>query len=221
MSYSRTCGGDHRTVMLVTLILGILLFGLMRFAAPRWMVYTASQLTLLIGFALVGGTLLRHRKELGIAEDHRAVREAERVAGRLARLRERMLEQAYVKIKVGKPLDGWREIQTWISQHGRGETALEERRAVLAVAAQWDDPRPADRLADDLIALLLSQGDTPHALETLEQRLAQNPRFLPSSSQRARLADLAGRAGKPALRRQLEAAGPPTTQHIPTPRGSR
>jgi hypothetical protein len=221
MSYSRTCGADHRRVLLVMLVLGALLLGLMRFAAPRWMVYTASQLTLLIGFALVGGTLLRHRKELGIAEDHRAQREAERTAGRLARLRERMLEQAYVKIAVGKPLDGWREIQAWIAQHGRGDNALEERKAVLATAAQWDDPRPADRLADDLIAMLLAQGGAALALEVLEQRVTQNPRFQPSNSHRARLADLAGKSGKPALRRALETPGAPGTQAIPvTPRRS-
>jgi hypothetical protein len=218
MAYSRTCGADHRQVMLVVLFLGALLFGLLRFAAARWMVFTTSQLTLLIGFALVGGTLLKHRQALGIAEDHRAQRDAERTASKLTRLRERMLEQAYVKITVGKPLDAWREIQAWISQHGHGEDALQERKAVLEAAERWEDARPADRLADDLITLLLARNDVGRALEVLEQRIIRNPRFLPSSSHRGRLAELAGKSGKPALRRQLEASTGSVTQTVPNTR---
>jgi hypothetical protein len=211
MAYSRTCGADHTRVMLFIASLGALLFGLLRFAAPHWIVFTATQLTLLVGFALVGGTLLEHRKALGISSDHRAQREAERLGRKQGRLRERMLERAYVKIQLGKPLDGWREIQAWIAQHGRGDNALAERRALLARAAEWDDVRPADRIADDLITMLLALKESGKALEVLEQRIAKNPRFLPSSSHRARLAELAGVAGKQALRRQLEAA---TTSNI-------
>lgn len=205
MAYSRTCGRDHRKVRLVILLLGGLLFGLIRFAAPLWMVLSASLLILLIGFALVGGTLARHRKALGLS-DVRAQREARRSASQLAKLRERMLEQAHNQIKMGKPLDGWREIQNWIAQRGRGDNRLSERRAVLAAAARWSDPRPADRLADDLINIFLAQGDPKRALAMLEQRMTQNARFLPSTTNRARLADLALKAGKAALHRHLEAS---------------
>lgn len=202
MAYSRTCGHDHRKVRIVVLALGTLIFGLLRFAAPSWMVLSASLLMLLVGFALVGGTLLRHRKELGIS-DLRAQREAKRSAKEITRLRERMLEQAYSKIKAGKPLDGWREIQNWMAERGRGDNALPERKAVLAAAVQWSDPRPADRLADDLINLFLAQKDPKRALAMLEQRLAQNPRFLPSSTHRTRLTDLAVKAGKTVLHQKL------------------
>lgn len=202
MAYSRTCGHDHRKVRHVVLLLGALIFGLLRFAAPPWMVLSASLLMLLISFALVGGTLARHRKELGLS-DLRAQREAERSASQITKLRERMLEVAYAKIKSGKPLDGWREIQNWMSQRGRGDNALPERKAVLAAAVKWSDPRPADRLADDLISIFLAQGDPKRALSMLEQRLTQNERFLPSSSHRTRLADLAVRAGKTGLHQKL------------------
>jgi hypothetical protein len=216
LAYSRTCGGDHRRVMLVVVILGVLLLGLLRFAAPNWMVFTAAQLTLLIGFALVGGTMLEHRQELGIATDHRAQREAERLGRQQARLRERMLERAYLKIKLGKPLDGWREIQAWIGQHGSGDNAFAERTALLEKASAWEDVRPADRIADDLITMLLARRESGRALEVLEQRMARNPRFMPASSHRARLAELAGVAGKPALRRQLEAARAAATSALQT-----
>jgi hypothetical protein len=219
MAYSRTCGADHRQVSWVVLALGALLFGLLRFAAPRWMVLTTSQLILLIGFAMVGGTLLKHRKALGITEDLRTQREAARRASQLARLRERMLQQAYAKICQGKPLDGWREIQTWIVQNGRGDNAVEERKTLLAAASRWEDRRPADRIADDLISRFLAQGDAAGALGMLEERLAQNPRFVPSSTHRAQLADLATRCGKPALRQQIEAAKAAATRSVPVPRG--
>jgi hypothetical protein len=73
---------------------------------------------------------------------------------------------------------------------------------VLEAACSWDDVRPADRLANELIDLLLARRDSGTALEVAEQRLASNPQFTPA--QAPRLAELAGLAGKRALRRKLQ-----------------
>ena len=110
---------------------------------------------------------------------------------------------------MGKLLEGWQEIQAWLTRHGQGEQALAEQRAVLEAASRWDDVRPADRLADDLIALLLAARETGQALEVLERRLASNPRFRPARADHTvRLAELASLAGKGALRRRLESEPP-------------
>ena len=75
---------------------------------------------------------------------------------------------------------------------------------MLAIAARWDDVRPADRLTNELIELYFARRQTGRALEVVEERLAANPKFTPSHPAHAlRLAELAAAAGKRALRRQL------------------
>jgi hypothetical protein len=74
---------------------------------------------------------------------------------------------------------------------------------VFEAACGWEDARPGDRLANELIGLLLARRQTGVALEVAEQRFAANPQFRPTSAQR--LTELAAVAGKRALRRQLEA----------------
>jgi hypothetical protein len=81
---------------------------------------------------------------------------------------------------------------------------LLEHRAVLAIAARWDDVRPADRLTNELIELYFARRQTGRALDVVEERLATNPKFKPTHPAHAlRLAELAAAAGKRALRRQL------------------
>jgi hypothetical protein len=220
-TYGRTGGSAHRQAQFVILASGSLLFALLRFAAPSWIIFSAAQLMLLVGFALVGGTMFEHRRALGIDAERREHRQAQRAAEQRAQQRRKMLERAYLKIKIGKPLDGWREIQAWLGQHGRGEHVLSERKAILQAISAWDDTRPADHLADDLIAVLLSRRESGRALEVLERRLAANPRFRPAAAHRARLAELAGVAGKQALRRHLETSTTIITQTPPPSRARR
>ena len=204
--YARTCGAQYRAAWWVIVALGSLLFALLRFAAPSWIIFSATQLMLLVGFALVGGALFEHRRELGIAPEQLARREAQRAAGRRTHLRRVMLKRARLNLESGKPADCWREIQTWIGQHGKGPDAAQEHKALLEVTCKWDDPRPADRLTDDLVAILLGKRQLQRALMVLEQRLATNPRFRPKH--RTQLAGLAAAAGKSTLRHQLESSPP-------------
>jgi hypothetical protein len=205
MSFARSCGRQYRQTMVLFVVLGSLLFGLLRFAAPLWIIASATQLMLLVGFALVAGAMFEHSHELGIAPEQRAQREADRDTRQLALKRRRMLERAYLKLKVKSPMECWQEVQAWLAEHGRGDRALPERRAILEIAGAWDDPRPADRIADEVIGMHLARRESGYALVTLERRLAAHPRFRPSSAHRPRLAELATLAGKPALRRHIEA----------------
>jgi hypothetical protein len=79
-----------------------------------------------------------------------------------------------------------------------------EYRAVLEAASKWDDARPADRLANELVALLLAKRANGEALGVVEQRFATNPQFqvLPAA-QAVRIAELAGAAGKRSLQRRI------------------
>jgi hypothetical protein len=226
--------GQRDYLLLVVAIPGLaLLFSsLGHFGASPWVLIGGGQLSFLLAFSLVGSVLHEHRHELGI--EYRTLEEhiAERTAREHASERNRMMDHAYMKFRVGKPLEGWQEIQTWLKSQQAGVPAgdslagprrgfprwplgrrsvadprdelLSEHRAVLAVAARWDDVRPADRLTDELVELYFARRQTGRALEVVEERLATNPKFKPTHAAHAlRLAELAAAAGKRALRRQL------------------
>jgi len=222
-SVIRGVGRDYLLLVVAIPGLALLFFTLGHHGANSWVLIGGGQLSFLLAFALIGSVLHEHRLELGI--EYRTLQEhiAERTEREHASERNRMMDHAYMKFRVGKPLEGWQEIQTWFkskrapaggsfadrSVAGRsvvdaGDELLLEHRAVLAIAARWDDVRPADRLTNELIELYFARRETGRALEVVEQRLAANPKFMPSHPAHAlRLAELAAAAGKRTLRRQL------------------
>jgi hypothetical protein len=170
------------------------------------------QLVFLLTFALMGGALFEHRLELGIESRTRLERLAERDAREHEIERGRMLDRAYSGFRVRKPLEGWQEIETWLRRFGQAPREgqpgdgplLVEYRAILEAASQWDDVRAADRLANDLVGLLLAKRANGEVLSVVERRLATNPQFqvLPRA-QAIRVAELAGAAGKRPLQRRV------------------
>jgi len=188
--------------------LAVLLTVLFRSEIPLWLGLAATQLGLLVVFALVGGVLHEHRPELGIEFKSTRERLQERSQREHATERNRMLETAHRKFRVGKPLEGWQEIETWLKSKGSAgdptDKLLLEHRAVLAAVLRWDDVRPGDRLSDELLTLYLARRETGRALEVVEERLASNAHYRPKQAALGkRLAELAAAAGKRSLRRQL------------------
>ena len=208
LSLIRGIGRDYVLLVCSILALAGLVLALARYGAPDWVLVSGTQLALLLVFALVGGVLHEHRLELGIETRSLRERLAERTQREHASERSRVLDVAYGKFRVAKPLEGWQQIDAWLKLHGGAadpdNKLLLEHRAVLAAAARWDDVRPADRLTDDLVGLYLARRETGRALEVVEERLASNPLYRPRHAAHAvRLAELAAVAGKRALRRQL------------------
>ncbi|MDB6104337.1 MAG: hypothetical protein JWO52_4336 [Gammaproteobacteria bacterium] len=189
-------------------------------AVSMGLALSAMQLMFLLTFALLGGTLFEHRLELGIESKTRQERMAERDAREHEAERRRMLDRAYSGFRVRKPIEGWQEIEAWLRQYGQGapresqadrsggnpggSPLLVEYRAVLEAASKWDDVRAADRLANDLVGLLLAKRANGEVLSVVEKRLATNPQFqvLPPA-QAIRVAELAGAAGKRPLQRRV------------------
>ena len=205
----RGIGRDYILLLASIVAVAILTYAVIANGAPFWLSTAALQLGLLVIFALVGGALYEHRLELGI--EFRSTRErlAERSEREHAGARAQMMDDAYTRFRVKKPLEGWQEIQTWLKLHGHAEDLTDklllEHRAVLETAARWDDVRPADRLTDDLVELYFARRETGRALDIVEERMASNPAYRPkNSAHAARLIELAAAAGKRALRRQLE-----------------
>lgn len=215
LSVVRGIGRDYAVLLVSIVAVAALVYAVSQAGAPYWLSIAATQLGLLTVFALVGGALHEHRLELGI--EFRTARErlAERTERERLSERGRVMDDAYTRFRVGKPLEGWQEIQSWLKLHGHAEDLtdklLVEYRAVLATAARWDDVRPADRLTDDLVELYFARRETGRALEVVEERLATNPRYRPKNpANTIRLVELAAAAGKRALRRQLTDDGKET-----------
>jgi hypothetical protein len=209
LSVIRGVGRDYILLLVSIGAVAMLTFAMVTAGTPYWLSTAALQLGLLVIFALVGGALYEHRPELGIEFRSARERQAERSEREHVSARARMMDDAYTRFRVKKPLEGWQEIQTWLKLHGRAEDLTDklllEHRAVLETAARWDDLRPADRLTDDLVELYFARRETGRALDVVEERMASNPAYRPrNAAHTARLVELAAAAGKRALRRQLE-----------------
>jgi hypothetical protein len=200
----RALGWDYVLLNGATLVTVGILYGMAAHDAPIWLLVILLQVLFLLTFSLTGGAVFEHRLVLGIDSITRKERLAARDAREHKAKRDHMLDHAYSSFRVRKPLEGWKEIETWLQQHGQGENQTIEYLALLDTASKWDDVRAADRLANDLATLLLARRATGEALTVVERRLATNPRFKMSQPlQAVRLAELAGAAGKRALQRQL------------------
>jgi hypothetical protein len=204
----RALGRDYILLNAVTLVSAGLVYWIAVHEVSTLLVLIATQLLLLLTFCLVAGAMFEHRLELGIDTRTRHERTAERATREHQAERGRMLDTAYSNFRVRKPVEGWQAIENWLGANARGENQLPEYRAVLEAASQWDDVRAADRLADDLIGLLLTKRANGAALLVVEQRLATNPKYQVSPPARAiRIAELAGAAGKRALQRRVAPEG--------------
>src|SRR3569833_741801 len=208
LSLIRGIGRDYAVLLMSILAVAVLVYAVVRAGAPYWLVVAATQLGLLAVFALVGGALHAHRLELGIEFRTPRARLADRTEREHINERGRVIDDAYTRFRLGKPLEGWQEIQSWLKLHGHAadltDKLLLEHRAVLATAARWDDVRPADRLTDELVELYFARRETGRALEVVEERLTTNPRYRPKNpGHTTRLVELATAAGKRSLRRHL------------------
>jgi hypothetical protein len=199
-----TLGLDYLLITFIMLASAGILYCLISIEAPSWVGMSVEELLLLFIFSCVGSALFERRAVLGLESRSQDEHREERRQREHIRGRQRAMDHAYEQFRHNKPQEGWREVERWLTQHAHGQQRLIEYYAVLKAASAWDDPRPADRLANDLIAILLVQRETGAALEVAEARFASNPLFRATAA--VRLAELAGLAGKRALRRQL--AGP-------------
>jgi hypothetical protein len=197
---------DYLFLIVAMLLAAVVAYGLATTHASLWVTLAVVQLLFLFVVALIGSAMFAHRIDFGLESRSPDERLAERDRRDHLKARQQLIDLAYEQFRVQKPLDGWREIENWLKTHAVGDNTLTEYHAVFDAACAWDDVRPGDRLANDLIGLLLVRRQTGAALEVAARRFALNPKFKPVNA--PRLAELAAVAGKPGLRRQLEPKSP-------------
>jgi hypothetical protein len=147
--------------------------------------------------ACIGGALFEWRRELHIQAAEGPEREEERAALELARERDAIMDRLYREHIANAAAS----VRRLLAEAGR---PVDECRWLHARAAQMDDQRLANFLAQLLLPLLLDRGATGEALDVTRQRLRASPDFRPkTSTELARLVELARAAGDRATAARL------------------
>jgi hypothetical protein len=139
--------------------------------------------------ACIGGALFEWRRELEIQAAEGPEREEERAALELARERDAIMDRLY-REHIANAAASVRRLLA------EADHPVDECRWLHARAAQMDDQRLANFLAQLLLPLLLDRRATGEALAVTRQRLRESPDSRPkTSAELARLVELARAAG--------------------------
>ena len=200
----RTLGRRYAAVWLALALCGAALSGLWHLTSSFALLAAGTQLALLEVFAVIGGAVHEERFALGLEVLTREDRESDRESREHTAARAAMLDTSYAKTRLKRWADAWQDIEQWLARHGTPERGFAEYAAVFEATQAWDEPVIADRLTTEYLGWLLRRGESGHALQVLERRLARNGHYRPTDAGlAARLAELASLAGKPTLSRAL------------------
>jgi hypothetical protein len=207
LALMRGLGWDYLWLVVSTGTLAALVYTAVLNGAPLWGAIALTMLFFMTTVSLIGGAVFEHRAELGVATRTRRERLNERDRQDHERERRAVLDESYAQLRLKRSLDAWQGIDRWLARYRGHDSERDEYHAVLRVVSRWDDPAVGDKLANEFIALLLAKRANGAALEVAERRVASNPNFraMPAA-QATRLAELAGLAGKRALKRHFEGA---------------
>jgi hypothetical protein len=202
----RGVGLDYVWLVVASVASAGVVYAFAQHGAPFWSLIVLTMLFFMTTFSLIGGAVFEHRAELGVATRTLRERMIERDQQDHDRERAAVLDEAYAQLRLKRSLDAWQGIDSWLARYRGGDSERVEYDAVLRVISRWDDPVVADKLANEYIARLLAARATGAAIEVAEYRVARNPGFHATPpAQAQRLAELAGLAGKRALKRHFEA----------------
>jgi hypothetical protein len=154
-------------------------------------------------FQLLGMLIHRRRFELGFDADHAPERRQARDDRDLDRERSRFVDQLFAECRSGSTRNAWAMIER---RAGGGAGRLPELEWIHQRVTAWPDPRLANRVAKELLGLLLVARRNGDALEVVRARFQADARFRPATAaETIRLAELARDAGDRPLARRLRA----------------
>jgi len=163
-----------------------------------------AQLVLMAMFCAIGGGIFERRIELQLATRTHEERLAEREDRHHAEARAAILDRSYALLRLKRRSEAWANLEPWIRTHCPDTHPFTEYHALLEATCTWDDPIIGDRVTNEYVAKLLTNGETGMALDALQFRLGSNAAFCPLPPAYAkRLAELAALAGRKAMSRQL------------------
>lgn len=166
-----------------------------------WLRIALLMLLWLMVFSLLGGVIHARRLELGFEPEHSPERRLLRDQRDRDRERDRFIDQVFAEYRSGSSLNAWDTIK---ARAERGPDRVAEYAWIHERVASWSGPRLANRVAQELLPLLLSAGRNGEALRLVENRLRSDPQFHPLSGDDAiRIARLARDGGNWPLARSM------------------
>lgn len=154
-------------------------------------------------FQLLGVLIHRRRLELGFDADHAPERRQRRDDRDRDRERSRFVDQLFAECRSGSTGNAWATIER---RAGGGAGRLPELEWIHERVAAWPDQRLANRIAKELLGLLLAARRNGDALDVVRGRLQADAQFRPATAAATiRLAELARDAGDRPLARRLRA----------------
>jgi hypothetical protein len=155
----------------------------------------------LVMFSVLGGVLHVRRHEVGFEPEHSP--ERRRLLDERDRNRERdqFIDQVFAEFRAGGRGNPFASIQQRATQ---STNPLAEYEWIHDRVAMWSNPKLANRVAQELLPLLLAAKRHGDALKLVKSRLQAHPGFRPLASEHLlRLVELARDAGDRALARTL------------------
>ncbi len=166
-----------------------------------WLRIALLMLLWLMVFSLLGGVIHARRFELGFDPEHSPERSRLRDQRDRDRERDRFIDQVFAEYRSGSSRNAWDTIH---ARAERGPDRVAEYAWIHERVASWSGPRLANRVAQELLPLLLSAGRNGEALRLVENRLQHDPQFHPlSGDDSIRIARLARDGGNRPLARTM------------------
>jgi hypothetical protein len=161
--------------------------------------YAAAELGVLHVFSLIGACVHTRRLQLGFEPRFSPERQAQKAMRERDRLRDRMLDDAFVAIRSAHFRLAAETLSRWVALYDADEAAAESIQ-IIARAANWNDERGLAVAARCAVTYLLQVDRVAVAFVILESTLARQPKFaLDSKREVEAIAQLAHLSGRDAL----------------------
>jgi hypothetical protein len=200
----RRLGPAYATVMIVAAVCGVLLQWIVVDDAANLGVLlriACSMLLWLLLFALLGAVIHERRFEIGFEPEHSPERTAHRDAAALEKERDRFIDQVFAEYRSGSTHNAWESIQRRV---GQGAAAIPEYQWILERVSRWPSQGLAQRVARELLGLLLAHQHNGAALQLVRAQVQADTTFRPTTGEQAmRVAQLARDGGDWPLARTL------------------
>lgn len=150
-------------------------------------------------FSLIGGCLYLRRHRLGLEPRKSPERSAARAEGERMKVRDRMLDEVFQQVRLGKHIEATRPLAQWMGDLD-GETAARDARYVASRALEWESTNGLNTIGSCLIRHLLRAGRPDAALQIFERLRERFPALtLDSADDLRTLAEFAEGSGREEL----------------------
>jgi hypothetical protein len=159
-------------------------------------------------FSLIGGLLYQRRHQLGIEPSRSPERAAARSAAERTRVRNRMVDDVFQLVRVGRHVDATKPLAEWIRADA-DEHIVEDSRYIAEQALRWNSPNGLNTVASTLIRYLMRANHRADALAIFERLRGVVPTLTLDSAEDLRiLADYAESLGRKDLAQSMRLETP-------------